>query len=714
MLDFLKHKSRFCISGAVVLSLMLTIPSESMAQVLAYNGEKTSEKTTESSKSESVNTTNTVLAAKKYPMFSVTPDTVIKEQSEFLKNLTVGGVMRFITYYRNMNQSYSDMVGSEKGLTFADYAGSPGAVAQGAYPTVELALSSRIKSVADFNVGYSFAHLFTGQTDGDGGKGISATQNLRFSGNVYTKYAKIGVSAGTVMWVKMSKFTMGQAEYRDDYFDRYPWDWYRNSFLRYDEYYGMGSNVGGQSLLRTAFQGVTTNIDFYRSGINLMMLFGRTNTSAFQGNNAAGYPSRTVGVRLEKSLFKKWFNGTFGGNYYNRYATELNDYTHHYDGNYVVSTDMVAKINKIRVSYEVAYGKVNNPVTNGESERIWGAGQGGTAIFGKVELDKKTTTFPLSFEAYRIDYNFASLDNSVLNSNASVQTGGYQKPQAGEPYGDYDSYLLKNVAQEVGQYANNRWGWALKAEKKLGRFVLQAGWGVSQELENLSNTLTIQHRVAAFSRSRFRPWYQQGGPYNRIKSVYRRTYETLTINDAVNGESTDYRKTFASVDLMGKYKCKIFDREFVIMDFFNYTSVQDFFNPIPTFGSTPFVYTYYNDITAAYHLAKKITLIGNVGYEKMKGNNRVDMFDPTAISAAGVTTDRTKGITLDQRGYVFGLGVSYDFAKNASIHLRNKWLYQNDDTLFMEKLFHSSRDQQSFPLDKYRGTETTVEMKLFF
>lgn len=703
MLDFLKHTSRCCILGTVVLFVLAATPeSKAQSETFAYNDEKTSDKVTESTKSESTSTVSTVLATKKFPTITIMGDTVIREESEFIKNLVVGGAFRFITYYRNMNQSYTDMVGAEKSIAFTDYPAGPGAVAQGAYPMVELNLASRIKNYADFNVGYSFAHYLTGQTTGDAGKVATTINNLRFSGNIYTKVAKVGIAAGTTMWVKMSRLTMGQIDYRDDYFDRYPWDWYRKSFDRYSEYYGMGSNVGGAGFLRSPFQGVAFTSDFYKAGINFSAMFGRTNTSAFAANAVSGYPSRTIGLRLEKSLFVKWFNGSFGANYYTRYASELNDYSQHKDGNYIISTDMTAKIHKVKVTYEVGYGEVNNPQQTSK---------GGMAYVGKIELDKKATTFPVSLEGFRISNNFVSLDNSILNSNTSVQTGGYQKPTAGEPYHDYDSYLMINTAQEIGQYANNRWGLALKAEKKVGRFVLQGGWGVSQELKNLHDTITIQHRVNAFSRSRFRPWYQAGGPYNRIKSNWRRTYETITINDNVNGVSGDYKKTFAAIDLMAKYKCKIFDRDFVIMDFFNYTSVQDFFNPLPTFGSTPFVYTYYNDITAAYHVAQKITVIGNIGYEKMAGNNRVDMYDPATQK---YTTDKNTGIKLDERGYVLGLGVSYDFAKNASIHLRNKWMYQNDDTFFAEKLFNSKRNENSFPLDKYRGTETTLEMKLFF
>ena len=165
MLDFLKHKSRCCFTGAAVLSLMLALSSESNAQeVFAYNGEKTSDKVAESNKSENTSTVSTVLKSKKYPAFSIMGDTLIRENSEFMKNLTVGGVFRFITYYRNMDQMYDyskSMIGSEKSLSFTDYPFSPGAVAQGAYPMVELALSSRIKNNADFNIGYSFAHFFT-------------------------------------------------------------------------------------------------------------------------------------------------------------------------------------------------------------------------------------------------------------------------------------------------------------------------------------------------------------------------------------------------------------------------------------------------------------------------------------------------------------------------------------------------------------------------
>ncbi len=720
MFEFFKKASRFCISAITLFALVFTLANNSNAQdnTLAYNNEKVSD---QSEKTTTTETTSILTSEKKYfSSINLAAEDSAAPQSEFMKNLQVSGVVRFITYYRNMDKYYGDMIGGDKSIGFSDYPFAPGAVAQGAYPLLELNMTSTIAKKADFNVGYSFAHFYTGETSGDASKVATAIQNLRFSGNMYSKRGKLGLSMGTTIWAKLSRFTMGQADYRDDYFDRFPWDWYRNSFLRYDEYYGLGTNIGMPAYARSPFQGVALSGELYRPNVNFSLLYGRTNTSATQSVAINGYPSRTVAARVEKPIFIKWFNGAFGVNYYKRTANELTKGEQKLDQNYVVSTDMNATIKKIKVSYEIGYGKVNNPSSRGANEPIWGGGQGGTAMFGKIEMDKKSTTFPLSLEAYRIDYNFVSLDNSILNSNSSVHTGGYTTPTAGDPQHDYDNFLLMNVAQEVGQYANNRWGVILKGEKKIGRFVFQAGYALSQELVNKHDTITMQHRVNAFSRSRFRPWYQSGGNYGTLRSVWRRTYETFTINDKANGQSTDYKKAFAGVDLMAKYKCKLFNRDLVLMNFFNYTSVQDMdiiSNPVPTFGTTALVASYYNDFLAAYNFAKKWTAIGDIGFEKMTGNNRVNMYDPAlaASGSSGFTTDRVKGLTMLQKGYSLALGLSYDFAKNASIHLRNRWMYQNPDegdVLVLKWLGY--KKTESFVADQFVGTETTLEFKLFF
>ncbi len=207
------------------------------------------------------------------------------------------------------------------------------------------------------------------------------------------------------------------------------------------------------------------------------------------------------------------------------------------------------------------------------------------------------------------------------------------------------------------------------------------GTGISGEIKNLSDTISIQHRVNAFSRSRFRAWYQAGGPYGRIKSVWMRTYENIAITDSV----IDYKKGFNGLDLVLKYKFRLFNRNLILLSFSNYNSIQEGISPIPVFSDKAFVRTFYEEFSAYYQLSPKYSLVGFFGIERAKANKR--------------TTLAINNEAMDQTGHAYGFGIDYDFADNAGIYMRHRWMDHED---------------KNFQLDVFKGQETTLELKLFF
>ena len=53
----------------------------------------------------------------------------------------------------------------------------------------------------------------------------------------------------------------------------------------------------------------------------------------------------------------------------------------------------------------------------------------------------------------------------------------------------------------------------------------------------------------------------------------------------------------------------------------------------------------------------------------------------------------------NQFGYGYGLGIDYTIAKNTALFIRHRW-FEFEDT--------------SFELDQFKGTETTLELKITF
>ena len=86
----------------------------------------------------------------------------------------------------------------------------------------------------------------------------------------------------------------------------------------------------------------------------------------------------------------------------------------------------------------------------------------------------------------------------------------------------------------------------------------------------------------------------------------------------------------------------------------------------------------------------------------MKGNSRVEVADDngnTIRGANGRPIANPNGKTVDQRGYGYGAGIDYNFHARASLNIRNRWYAHQD---------------KSFTRDQFKGTEVTMEFKVFF
>ncbi|MCS6824677.1 MAG: hypothetical protein NZ529_10310 [Cytophagaceae bacterium] len=565
-----------------------------------------------------------------------------------------------------MKEYYPDMITSQRNFSFVDYPlANVGANNSGGFPMLELNLSNSPLSKFQFSVGYSFASTLTGKMENtDPSRQLSSRNNLRFGGKWASGPVRVSVDAGGILWTKVSRFTMGQTQYRDNYFDRVPWDWYRNSFLRYEEYYTLSTNIGAEGFGRSPLLGYVANVDILPLQMRLMGVYGRTNLSATVANSVNGFPSEVYAGRVEKTIFTRRIAGKVGFNYYMKNAqTDISRGIP--DQNDMYTVDYNLKIYKILFSGEAGIGHINNPALKDR----------GAGFAFKTELDRSVTSFPIALEYYRIGVNMASIDGSILNSNTTIRAGGYATEFV------YDASMNLNIMQEVGQIANNRHGFSLTGEKNIWRFKIQFGYAISQELKHISDTITMQHRVNAFSRSRFRPWFQASGPYGRIKGFWLRTFETITTDSNTTG-----LKGFNAFDLLLKYKCKFLNKDLVILNFINYNSVQVGFKPIPEMSDKAFVRLFYEDITLAYRLGKKYNIVFNAGVETMKGNDKTNL-------------SPENGKPIDQFGYAYGGAIDYDFAPNAGIHFRHKWMSHKD---------------KNFTLDRFKGQESYIELKIFF
>ncbi|HSZ72544.1 MAG TPA: hypothetical protein VK750_07685, partial [Cytophagaceae bacterium] len=211
-------------------------------------------------------------------------------------------------------------------------------------------------------------------------------------------------------------------------------------------------------------------------------------------------------------------------------------------------------------------------------------------------------------------------------------------------------------------------------------------------------SITFEHRLNGVTRSRFAFYERFTGPYNRIHSIFRRTYENIAITDTV----VNYKKSFNTLEFSMKYKMRLFGKELLMTNFTNYSSVQDHWSAIPLFTNKAFLRYFYEEFMAFYAIHQKVTLVGFWGVERVLGNNRTELADANGkliTDSKGRAVASANGKPIDQTGYGFGLGIDYNFDTQASLHIRQRWFTQQD---------------KNFTLDKFKGNEMTIEFKVFF
>lgn len=613
-----------------------------------------------------------------------------KKQSKGLlgNNLEVSGVTRFIAIQRTMHNSYTDMTTSDKNISFTDYpAFDANSGANAGFPLLELNLKSQVKKDFNFNVGYSLGHNMTGNVGGTS-RNIGAVQNLNFGAQMRTGMLKTSIWAGEVLWTNLSRFTMGQPEFTDNYFERLPWDWYRTSYTRYQEYFTLSSNIGARNLGRTPIQGGIGVVEYLPLQASFKVIYGQSNRSIIAGDHGTGFPSILQGYRFEKYIFERGIRGKAGLNVYAKraYTDVIGEIP---DNNTMYTFDFDVKVKKIKFEGEIGGSQVKTFDKINIAEYT---GNGFGAVF-KAAFDRRAVLWPFFIEFYNLNKDFGNVDGSILNQNPHIKQGG-----AKNEFVYNDSYFA-NIANEAGQLTNNRRGVNLDIEAGFGDLKVQFGYSASQEIDKLTDTLTIQHRVNAFSRSRFRPWFQAAGPYGRIKSFWYRTFETVTMNnplDTASGSSFLNRDLlgFNAIELGLKYKKPIGkNQEIVILNLTTANTIKEGFNVFSIPGSSQnIVSVLYNDITAAYKLNRKFSIIGNYAVEKTTGSSR------TAVEHTDPTTLEIKTDYIDQIGNMYAIGVDYDLTRKTSFHLRTKYMDHRD---------------KNFTRDKFSGFETTFELKIF-
>jgi hypothetical protein len=329
----------------------------------------------------------------------------------------------------------------------------------------------------------------------------------------------------------------------------------------------------------------------------------------------------------------------------------------------------------------------------------------GVSYLGKIniQVDERKFGLPIQIGAYSMGPNYVNLNSQTFNTYTWNTSSQYISVGSGWDYG-----MRRGVITDVGTTANNRRAVELNTSIGKGKFRVNIGSQVSQEVVKEDsvklNSIMFNHRLNVFSTSSFQPWQATGGPYNTLLSTYFQLQEKVHITDKV----IDYKKTFNVAYMDARYKTSLFGKEILLENYTNYQSASDRLSPLPFVTDKAFVRVFFNELLCYYSLRKKLTLVALAAFHKAMGNNRTALADATGNIVYEASSDPnkkifssdvTKGKPINQTAYGIGGGLDFDINSTTGLYWRVMW---------------NSHKDNHFTKDTYTLFETTVDFRVYF
>lgn len=527
--------------------------------------------------------------------------------------------------------------------------------------------------------------------------GFDYYRNLQLGINLYgnftTPYGNVGVRAGGIHWHTMTPFTMKSfAGYnRFSVFDRNPWDpQFRETDQRYQDYFEKGAITQDDRWGSQAFQGFLIDLTELPAGMALELLYGKTQNAGSAFNTFDIDPNDST-----SNAFTRFFQNTVPNNVYggrlkksgDKYMVSLNTFnrrsysdilaTNPIDNN-VHTVDFNVDLDKIRFSGEVGVGRyrdINFDPGYGEMASL------------KVNFDKSLTKIPFEIHAFRLGPNVvnqnAEFVNTTITEATSAASGNELLIGANGVLQQTGSAMLG-----IGQMANNRQGINLNTDIEIGDVTLTLGNGIAKEIENQNSQITYGHAINGLTMSRFWRFFfpSNVGPYNQISVLFRGVFETVQLTDlSPNGQVVN-DKYFNNIEAQLKYKFDLFKRPWYVFYLGMYNSIQPEFSPITVFNESAYIRYYAHQLENYYRIHPKLVLAQYIGWER-------------AIANYDTEIDVDSRRPRNQEGFAFGAGFDYMMAKNVALYFRHRYFTFED---------------RSFELSRFKGHESTLELKLYF
>ncbi len=570
-----------------------------------------------------------------------------------LSHISVSGYYRFLGAYSAMKNQYPEMNGIKNRLFLGDDSNLP-----------QLSLTLGISPSRNTSISTDL-YLWTPMTgsEKDYVKGLLLGINLY--GSHSTKYGTFGVKTGGIHWYKLSPLTFASNTGYNRYslFERNPWDPNtKDVFDRYQTFYENGALTQDERWGQQAFHGFIFEGNDLPKGFSFAFMQGKSQLNG----GAAPLPNNLTGARIKKD-----FKTHFVSANYLRSQTYSDSLARQMVGFNLLTSEFKLNIkDKLTIYGEVGAGNYFAPFY----EEDWGE-----AIDVRLQMHEALTHFPIELRYFRISPNV--INNNGIFWNTSIQEYNLQNNQ-NNPGQAPLLFPFASSLTTIGQMTNNRQGIILNTDLKVGRNKLTIGYSAAGEIKAVSDRITYGHPANSLALSRFWRWnFPTGvGPYGNINKIYRSVYETVFISDSVSA------KGFNSIEVSFKTYTNLFNRKLMFFYLGGFHSVSRQMMALPQYSKKAYLQSYNHQLEVYYALTKSITLSNYFGYDRIFGGDHTER-------------DLVSGKTKNQEGISYAIGMDIQLSKNTGLYLRHRWMKYQDF---------------GFELDRYKGMETTVELKIFF
>lgn len=575
----------------------------------------------------------------------------------FLENLEINGYYRFIANYRHLSETYSHLAANRNNIFVGD---------DSQIPQLMLNLRGYASSKVSFGADLFLWTPMTGAGEIENVKGLNLGVNL--SGMFSTDLGNFTVKTGGINWYTLSPFTFQSNKGYNRYslFERNPWD--PNTSLvdtRYSNFYTSGAINQDQRWGNQAFHGLIVEGAQLPHQMSFSAMFGKTQ---FDGGMSP-IPNTSFGGRLSKSIAMS--KGLFSINTFNN--NSLLDSLGKQKAGFNILTGEIQFENKnFKLFSEIGIGRRYAGLTNGN----WGE-----AISVKVSSNL-AKRFPTELHVFRISPNV--FNNSSVFINSSIQ-------QTTQTLAGQTQAVLIPVASAllpVGQLTNNRQGIEINTQVDFGKLKNSIGYSNAMELQALSPQVTYTHAFNNLALSRFWRWDFPSavGPYGNLNKIYRSVFEIMTLTDLNADGKPKFKKYFNTLELNSKYKTTLAKKELYLFYLGSINSVQNSAAPFTVLTEKALMRAYYHQLESYWKIGSRLVWTNYASFERIIANYQTK-----------VDTDSKR--PKNQKGYSLATGFDIHLSKGVGLYIRERWMKYED---------------MSFAKDRYKGWETTVELKAFF